>query len=175
MTATSHTPSRHAVVESRSASVAGSPLGGATNSKEKRDTVLVGASLDQSIKQLPARKRMGSIAFSLYSRSADLGNGIVWYATLGIGAALMTIAAAVATFVAGTSYPVPIFLASILSVLHSLVTTQAAPTLFKQLKVPSDEATLTALFATFARWQSVPVVLQVLTLLAVLWALFVAG
>ena len=57
--------------------------------------VLSGASLDQSIKQLPARRRMGVIAFSAYSRAADLGNGIVWYAILGVGAALLTIAAAV--------------------------------------------------------------------------------
>ncbi|GHO88528.1 hypothetical protein [Dictyobacter formicarum] len=137
--------------------------------------ILVGASLDQSIKQLPARKRMGAIAFSLYSRSADLSNGIVWYATLGIGTALITIAATIATFVAGNAYPLPILLAAILSVLHSLATSRAAPTNFKQLKVPNDEVALTAIFDTFDRWQSVRVVLQVLTLLAVLWALFVAG
>ena len=137
--------------------------------------ILVGASLDQSIKQLPARKRMGAIAFSLYSRSADLSNGIVWYATLGIGTALITIAATITTFVAGNAYPLPILLAGILSVLHSLATSQAAPTNFKQLKVPNDEVALTAIFDTFDRWQRVRVVLQVLTFLAVLWALFVAG
>ena len=56
--------------------------------------ILAGASLDQSIKQLPARHRMGIAAFSVYSRAADLGNGIAWYAIIGIGAAALTIAAA---------------------------------------------------------------------------------
>ena len=60
--------------------------------------ILTGASLDQSIKQLPARRRMGVIAFSAYSRAADLGNGIVWYATIGVGAALFTIGAAVSAY-----------------------------------------------------------------------------
>src|SRR5690349_4238220 len=89
--------------------------------------LLAGASLDQSLKQLPARHRMGVIAFSLYSRSADLShNGVVWYAFTGISAALLTIAAAVATLVAGGAHPLPILLAAIVSVLHSIVTSQEA-------------------------------------------------
>ncbi|MGH2514139.1 MAG: hypothetical protein ACRDHP_00640, partial [Ktedonobacterales bacterium] len=66
------------------------------------DGILAGASLDQSIKQLPARHRMGVVAFSAYSRAADLGNGVVWYALLGVGAAVITIAAAVVGVVSGS-------------------------------------------------------------------------
>ena len=58
------------------------------------DGLLVGASLDQSIKQLPARHRIGVEAFSAYSQAADLRNGVAWYATLGLGAAALTLAAA---------------------------------------------------------------------------------
>ena len=138
--------------------------------------ILTGASLDQSIKQLPARRHMGAIAFSLYSRSADLSNnGIAWYVFIGISSALVTIAAAIATFVAGNVQTLPILLAAILSVLHSLATSQAAPTNFKQRKVSSDEKALTAIFDRFERWQTVRVVLQVLTFLVTLWALFVLG
>lgn len=140
------------------------------------DGVLVGASLDQSLKQLPARRRMGAIAFSLYSRSADLSrNGVVWYAFLGISSALVTIAAAVGTFVAGSAQPLPILLAAILSVLHSIATSQAAPTNFRQRQVATDEAALTAIFDTFDRWQTVRVILQTLTFVAMLWAIFVLG
>ena len=57
--------------------------------------VVTGASLDQSIKQLPARHKIGPIAFSAYARAADLGNGVLWYAIIGIGAALFTIIAAI--------------------------------------------------------------------------------
>ncbi|MDQ6662101.1 MAG: hypothetical protein M3Z24_14195 [Chloroflexota bacterium] len=140
------------------------------------DGALVGASLDQSIKQLPARHRMGASAFSVYQRAADLGTGIVWYPFIGISSALVTIAAAVATFVAGNSQTLPILIAAILAVLHSIATSQAAPTALSQRNVAIDDAAaLTAIFNKFEQWQTVRVVLQVLTFLAVLWAIFVLG
>jgi hypothetical protein len=63
------------------------------------DSLLAGASLDQSIKQLPARHKIGLVAYSEYSRASDLGPGILWYGILGVGAALLTIAAAGAALV----------------------------------------------------------------------------
>ena len=60
------------------------------------DGLLAGASMDQSIKQLPARHKIGPVAYSEYSRASDLGHGILWYGILGVGAAVLTIAAAVA-------------------------------------------------------------------------------
>ncbi len=63
------------------------------------DGLLAGASFDQSIKQLPARHKIGLVAYSEYSRTSDLGPGIIWYGILGVGAALLTIAAAVAALV----------------------------------------------------------------------------
>ena len=139
------------------------------------DGVLCGASLDQSIKQLPARHRMGAVAFSAYSRAADLGNGIVWYASLGIGAALLTIAAAAASLIAANPFArsLPLLIAAILSILHSLVTTQAAPTNFSQRKVANDAAALARVFDRFARWQTLRALLQALTFAAMLWALVV--
>jgi hypothetical protein len=135
--------------------------------------MLVGASLDQSIKQLPARRRIGALAFSAYSRSADLGPGILWYATLGIGAALLTVAAAVAAVAARIASPVtvPLVVAAGLSLLHSLATARAAPTNFSQRHVPQTEEALEAVFTRFARWQALRASLQVLTLGATLWAL----
>jgi hypothetical protein len=117
---------------------------------------------------------MGAIAFSAYSRAADLStNGIVWYAFIGVSSALVTIAAAVATIVAGSTQTLPILIAAILSVLHSVTTLQAAPTNFSQRKVANDEAALTAVFNRFEWWQTVRVILQALTFVAVLWAIFV--
>ena len=137
------------------------------------DGILAGASLDQSIKQLPARHRMGVNAFSVYSQASDLGPGILWYAVLGIGAALLTLATALAALVQGAATPhaAPIYIAAGLAALHSLVTTQAAPTNFQQRKAANDEAALTAIFNRFERWQTLRVVLQVLTFAAALWAL----
>jgi hypothetical protein len=60
-----------------------------------------------------------------------------------------------------------------LAVLHSLVTTQAAPTNFSQRRAVGDEAALTRIFNRFERWQALRAVLQVLNFGALLWALIV--
>src|SRR5215510_5163098 len=65
------------------------------------DGLLAGASLDQSIKQLPARHRIGVRNYSSYSRAADLGNGVAFYGILGGGAAALTIAAAITLYRTG--------------------------------------------------------------------------
>ena len=137
--------------------------------------VVVGATLDQSIKQLPARHRIGAVAYSTYSRAGDLGNGIAWYASVGVGALLITLAAAIAAFSQRSASPaVPfIYIASILSILHSLVTTQAAPIMFSQRRHENDEKTLETLFNRFERWQTLRALLQVLTFGTLLWAVVV--
>src|SRR5918997_1199851 len=137
------------------------------------DGLLAGASLDQSIKQLPARHKIGPVAYSEYSRASDLGPGILWYGILGVGAAVLTIAAAVSALVQGVppASATPLYVAAGLALLHSLATTQAAPTNFSQRRVVKDEATLTRVFDRFERWQTLRVVLQVLTFGAMLWAL----
>ena len=137
------------------------------------DGLLAGASLDQSIKQLPARRRIGVIAYSAYSRAADLGTGFVWYPILGVGGALLTIVAALIAFVqaAPSSVALPLAVAAVLSLSHSFTTSRAAPTLLKQRAAPSDETELTALFSRFERWQTARAILQAATFAAMLWAL----
>src|SRR5579864_661997 len=85
--------------------------------------LVVGASLDQSIKQLPSRHRIGAVAYSVYSRASDLGNGIAWYGSAGIAAVLVTMAAAVVTFSQknNSAYAPLIYVAAVLSIVHSLV------------------------------------------------------
>src|SRR5690242_17744529 len=120
------------------------------------DGIIAGASLDQSIKQLPARHRIGVSAYSAYAKAADLGNGIAWYASLGVGSLLVTIAAAIAvgSQAAPPEKTLPIYAAVVLSILHSLVTTQAAPTMFSQRRHEQDEAALMEIFNRFERWQT---------------------
>ncbi len=134
--------------------------------------VVVGATLDQSIKQLPARHRIGAVQYSTYSRAADLGNGIAWYGSVGVGAVLVTIAAAVAVLTrnSGSSFAPWIYSAALLSILHSLVTTQAAPLMFSQKRHDSDEAALAAIFNRFERWQTLRALLQVVTFAMLLLA-----
>jgi hypothetical protein len=136
--------------------------------------LLVGASLDQVVKQLPARHRIGVVAFSDYSKAGDLGHGIAWYAALGIGAALLTI---IAALVGLTDEPdtqsSALWLALLLTVAHSLTTARAAPLNFSQRAAAGDSARLEAIFDRFERWSRARSALQVLTLLSVAWALAV--
>ena len=135
--------------------------------------LLVGASLDQVIKQLPARHRIGVVAFSDYSKAGDLGRGIAWYAALGIGAALLTVLAALVglTDEPGTQSAVALWLALALTVAHSFTTLRAAPPNFSQRAAAGDPARLAAIFDRFQRWSTARATVQVHTLLSVTWAL----
>jgi len=137
--------------------------------------VLAGASLDQSIKQLPARHQIGVKAYSSYAQASDLKNGILWYAFIGLGAALLTIVSAILVFSQGSSFSqaLPIYLAAVLSVLHTLATTRAAPTMFSQRRYSDDETALAGVFDRFERWQAIRAGLQVLAFGALLWGLLI--
>jgi hypothetical protein len=135
--------------------------------------ILAGASLDQSIKQLPARHRIGVVAYSAYSRAADLRNGVWWYATLGIVAAFLSLAAGILAFnlslessVRDAGLTVATF-----AILHTVATTQAAPVLFRQETIDGSATTLADLFDRFERWQSIRAALQTINFAALLWLL----
>jgi hypothetical protein len=138
--------------------------------------LLTGASLDQSIKQLPARHRIGVLASARYGQAADLANGVAWYAALGVGTALLALVAADAGLAGqpSTAAAVALWVAIAATAAHSAATARAAPTNFRQRRLGADEAALTAVFDRFQRWQTIRVTLQVTALAAVLAALAVA-
>lgn len=140
------------------------------------DGLLAGASLDQSIKQLPARHRIGVLAFSAYSRASDQANGVAWYAALGVGGAVLTLAAAAAAVLAAASAQQrqPLLLAGGLSIAHTLTTARAAPINISQRSVGDDERALERIFDRFERWQTARAILQLATFLAMLRALAVS-
>lgn len=136
--------------------------------------LLVGAALDQSIKQLPARRRIGVTAYSAYSQAADLRNGVAFYATLGLGAAALTLAAALLARRDRTQVPRSrraLAVAGVLTVGHLLVTAVAAPVNFSQRSRTGDPARLAEVFDLFERLTAVRTVLQAATLAALVWAL----
>lgn len=135
--------------------------------------LLAGASLDQSIKQLPARRRIGAVAYAAYAGAADLGNGVVWYASLGVGAALLcvlTALAARAAHLAGTG-ATACWLSAALAIAHSLTTAKAAPIMFSSRKLLGDPAALSKIFDRFALWQGLRAALQLVNFMAALWSL----
>jgi hypothetical protein len=136
--------------------------------------LLVGASLEQSIKQLPARHRICPAAFAAYSQAADLRNGIPWYATLGLGAPALTLAAATV----GRRHRPPaqrraLAMAAGLTVGHLLVTAVAAPVTSPSAPTPATRRPA-RVFDTFERLTAARTVLQAATLAAMGWALAAA-
>jgi hypothetical protein len=134
--------------------------------------LLAGASLDQSIKQVPSRNRIGIKNYAVYARGADLGPGVYWYAILSNAAVLASIAAAWLGWVQTSGrLLVPLQLCAVFSLAHTVATLRAAPTMFKTSKVSlDDEQTLRTLFDRFARWQALRATLQVLTFALSLWS-----
>jgi hypothetical protein len=132
-----------------------------------------GMSLDQAIKQLPARRRIGAVAYSAYSRAGDQGNGLFLYPPMGIASLLLAVAAAVSGGLCHLPYTLqaPLDISGVVAVLHSLVTARAAPINFSQRKYePTDEANLACVLDRFAFWHNLRTVLQALNFAAALWA-----
>jgi hypothetical protein len=133
--------------------------------------LLTGATLDQAVKQLPARHRIGVEAFSAYSQAADLSNGVVWYAVLGVGTAVLTLAAVVAGVRArrGGAVRWVLWVAAVATVAHMAVTAVAAPVNFSQ-RDAHGVRDLTGVFNSFERLNAVRAALQVVVLVAVVLA-----
>ena len=125
--------------------------------------LLAGASLDKAITQLPARRKIGLRAMAEYHRATDLGPGLFLYPILGLGAPLLTWAAAVALFRGGVSSGAILWIAvgAVLSIGHVITTAMAAPNLLRLRKGIPPEKELGELFQRFGRWSGVRSFLQV--------------
>lgn len=138
--------------------------------------VLAGLSLDRSLVALPAWRRVGVRGWAAFSRQADLGNGLVLYPFLGLGAPLLSIATAVAVLLdpIASRAMVPAGLAAALSIAHVVSTARAAPNMARVRHLTDDdEAALGDAFAGFERWQGVRATLQGLTFAVSVWTLVV--
>jgi hypothetical protein len=136
--------------------------------------IAAGASLDVSIRQLPARHRIGVRAYSVYSQATDLGTARVWYPPLGIGTLLLTsVTAAMAFFQqVALAHALPLYVAVVLWLVHLLITLiWALPLLPRQRQVAGDEKQLATIFNRFERLQTVRAALDVLIFAVTLWAL----
>ena len=135
--------------------------------------LLAGLNVDTALVKLPARRRMGVVAYATFARGNDLGNGLVVYPLLGVGAALLTVLATALAFVERSPMEVLLLLslASLLSILHTFATTRAAPVMLSLKDTPDDEALLTAKLDRFARWHTVRATFQVLAFFVLVWAL----
>jgi hypothetical protein len=136
--------------------------------------MVAAASLDQSIKQLPARRRIGVLAYSAYSLAADAHYGLRWYVPLAAVWLPVTVAAAVVGWSDHPGEARALALAAMVVglVAHIVVTALvAAPTLLSQREVAGDERALARVFDRFERSHSVRALIDLATLAASLWAL----
>ena len=139
--------------------------------------LLAGLSLNKSVVELPAGKRLGSVAFSRFSREADLRNGLPLYAALGVVTPVLTVLGAAWMMAAGGLAVVELWLtasAGVLSVAHLAATGGAAPKMLRIGKLGEDEDALNEVYARFRRWQAARAILQVaafVVVVAVLGAL----
>jgi hypothetical protein len=138
--------------------------------------LLAGLNLDTALVKLPARQRIGAAAYATFARGNDLGNGLLVYPLLGVGAALLTVLATVLAYVGRSPIEIllPLSLASVLSVLHSFATTRAAPVMLSLKDASNDEAVLIAKLYRFARWHAVRAIFQGAAFFVLLWGLVVA-
>lgn len=139
--------------------------------------IAAGATLDQAVKQLPARRRIGAPAYLDYVRAADMGNGLIWYPIMGVGTALVTLAAVVVGLLAhpSTALAVALVSAGVGTVAHSAATSRAAPTLLTLRRdTPAPEA-VAAVLDRFATINGLRAAAIVLTLASVIWALTAAS
>lgn len=138
--------------------------------------LLAGLNADTALVKLPARKRIGAVAYAAFARGNDLGNGLIVYPLLGVGAALLTLLATALAYTERSSFDLLLLLslASALSLVHTFATTRAAPTMLSLKDASDDEALLTEKLDRFARWPAVRATFQVGAFFLLLWALAVA-
>jgi len=138
--------------------------------------LLSGLNVDTALVKLPARRRIGALAYATFARGNDLGNGLVVYPILGIGAALFTVLATAIAYLGHSPMGLLLLLsfASLLSLLHTAATTRAAPVMLSIKDAPNDEAILISKLDRFALWHAVRATFQVLTFFILLWALVVS-
>ena len=136
---------------------------------------LSGLNVDTALVKLPARRRIGAVAYATFARGNDLGNGLVVYPLLGVGAALLTVLATAVAYIERSPMEVLILLslASLLSILHTFATTRAAPVMLSLKDAPDDEALLMAKLDRFAHWHAFRATFQVLAFFVLLWALVI--
>ena len=139
--------------------------------------LLGGLSFDGALVKLPARHRIGAVAYATFARGNDMGNGLLVYPATAIAAALLTVAATIVAYVQHepAALLVPLSIATVTTIGHFLATSRAAPNMLRVGKTPDDETLLAPLLDRFARWHAVRATLQVLVFFVLLWALVVAS
>jgi hypothetical protein len=133
-----------------------------------------GAGTFRLVLDLPARARLGSVAFAEFCRATDLSTrGVVFYAIYGFGGVLLTLTAWLVTARGRSSPRVHNLLgaAVLWSIFVLVFTIQAAPLMWRVGSAPPDALLLAALLDRFTFWTTLRVCCVDLSFLATVAAL----
>jgi len=136
--------------------------------------VRAGAGTFRLLLDLPARFQIGPVAFADFSRATDLSTrGIIFYSLYGLGGALLTAATWVVASRARAPRSVRLLVgfASACSVTVLLLTTQAAPLMWRVGSAANDPAALADLLQRFTFWTTLRVGCVDLSFLAIVAAM----
>jgi hypothetical protein len=136
--------------------------------------ILAGTAVDRVIVGGPAWHELGAAAWAQYSRRADLGTGLVAYPIEGIGATLLTIAAAASNYLDGNRRRrsvLPLYCAATFLIAGLLFTVKAAPIMLS-LATPQTAAATQRAFDEFFVWGLyLRGTVDTLAFVALVWAL----
>jgi hypothetical protein len=137
--------------------------------------LLAGGSLDTALVKLPARRRIGPLAYATFARGNDLGNGLVVYPVWAISAALLVFLATLLAYLERqpAALLLPLSIAALTSVIHFFFTSRAAPVMLSLKNTPDDAAVLQQKLDRFSFWHAYRAVFQALTFFVLLWALLI--
>jgi hypothetical protein len=116
--------------------------------------ILAGGIVDRVIVGGPAWQQIGIGTWAQFSRHADLGAGLVAYPVEGIGATLLSIAAAISYYfdrIRRRGVAIPMYLAALLYIVGLVVTAKAAPIMLG-LSAPQSTDALSQVFDDFYFW-----------------------
>jgi hypothetical protein len=136
--------------------------------------LIAGLDMARLAVEMPAWRHVGAGAWAQFSRHADLGNGLIAFPVVAIGAALATIAALITYRMGGgspRSAALPIHTGAVLVVLGLVTTVFAAPNMLSLRTVGNDAAAIERAFDGFEWWGGIRSVVQTLAFVANVWAL----
>jgi hypothetical protein len=135
--------------------------------------LFVGGNVQRSLVDMPAWQRVGPAAWATFSRSADLGNGLVLFPIIGIGGAMLMLVMAVVYRLDRTApraAALPIYLGVLLLVVGIVTTIHAAPLMLSLRSGTTDPVALQRAFDGFLWWGTIRAVGDVLGYCCSFWA-----
>ena len=139
--------------------------------------LLAGMALDRVLVQFPAWRHVGVASWTSFTRSADLGRGLIIYPAVGLTALFLSGTAAGLTAMCGLELTrasrAPIYLAALLAITAFLVTRFALAGEMLSLRRIAEIESASRVFDHVTRWFAVKAMLHVATFIANVWSLAV--